>query len=598
MNQYRHILQLLVVTLITLTLTGCTGNNIHISTISSLTAANSQLAVNVAVQGVVVYVEPEASKGSQGKGIYLQSLTVDMDDSPATSEGVFVDIDPAQFSKGERVIIQGNMNSAGQGITLEDAVLIERVSSDALSDTQPMTLTLPLSSKLSFNSFANMWVVMPQTLTMSQSYNFGRYGHVGLSSRRLMIPTELHVDGSKQHTLLSQQNKRDLLLMDDGTQQQNPSTYLPYPLFSASDRLPTGTHISNTSGVMSSFNGQPILLPFVDSSMAITWQQADAALAQLPMRRQDSDIRIATFNVLNYFTTLDTRGADTPEELKRQTDKTVVAINGSDADVIGLVEIENNGYGEQSAVATLVRALNQGADNPWQYITPTVDKLGSASISVAIIYRAKRLQPVGEAIHINDKPFDAETRRHRTPLLQTFKTVDGDETFSFVVNHFKSKGSSCGEPSDSKTQGNCNGARTEAAERLVSVLAQLTKQGDISDNLVVTGDLNAYSKEDPLLVFENANYDNIVNSINNNPQYSYVYSHLSGSLDHILVTDSLTQNAVQGGRWHINADYSRRLDYNLEYKSDEQAQRLYQIDPYRSSDHDPVWLDLQFSVVE
>ena len=266
--------------------------------------------------------------------------------------------------------------------------------------------------------------------------------------------------------------------------------------------------------------------------------------------------------------------------------------------MIGLVEIENNGYGQKSAVATLVNALNQATDNHWQYITPVVDQLGTASISVAIIYRDKRVQPIDQAIHISKKPFDVDTRRHRTPLLQTFKVVDSDATFSFVVNHFKSKGSSCGTPSDSETQGNCNGDRTEAAKSLVSELSQLVINGDISQNLIVTGDLNAYSKEDPLLVFEMANYDNIVNSINNQQQYSYVYSHKSGSLDHILVTDALSQKAVQGGRWHINADYSRSLDYNLEYKSDEQAERLYQVDPYRSSDHDPVWLDLQFSVVE
>ena len=61
--------------------------------------------------------------------------------------------------------------------------------------------------------------------------------------------------------------------------------------------------------------------------------------------------------------------------------------------------------------------------------------------------------------------FDAQTRRHRVPLLQVFETTKGHR-FSLVVNHFKSKGSACGVPSDDKLQGNCNGDRVAAAMSL------------------------------------------------------------------------------------------------------------------------------------
>ena len=42
-------------------------------------------------------------------------------------------------------------------------------------------------------------------------------------------------------------------------------------------------------------------------------------------------LTVASFNVLNYFTTLDSRGADTPTELVRQTDKLVAALAAIDA---------------------------------------------------------------------------------------------------------------------------------------------------------------------------------------------------------------------------------------------------------------------------
>ena len=66
------------------------------------------------------------------------------------------------------------------------------------------------------------------------------------------------------------------------------------------------------------------------------------------------EVTVASFNVLNYFTTLGYRGAESAEEFDRQEAKIVSAIAEIDADVVGLIEIENNG----TAVPTLVDALN------------------------------------------------------------------------------------------------------------------------------------------------------------------------------------------------------------------------------------------------
>ena len=45
--------------------------------------------------------------------------------------------------------------------------------------------------------------------------------------------------------------------------------------------------------------------------------------------------------------------------------------------------------------------------------------------------------------------------------------------------------------------------------------------------------------------------------------------------------------------WHINADEPSVLDYNTEYKTPGQVISLYTPDEYRSSDHDPVIVDLE-----
>src|SRR5690606_40880121 len=66
------------------------------------------------------------------------------------------------------------------------------------------------------------------------------------------------------------------------------------------------------------------------------------------------DLQVAAFNVLNYFTTLGSRGADTPEEFQRQQAKIVAALAAIDAEVVGVMESEN----DVTAIDNLVDPLN------------------------------------------------------------------------------------------------------------------------------------------------------------------------------------------------------------------------------------------------
>ena len=50
--------------------------------------------------------------------------------------------------------------------------------------------------------------------------------------------------------------------------------------------------------------------------------------------------------------------------------------------------------------------------------------------------------------------------------------------------------------------------------------------------------------------------------------------------------------------WQINADEPTVLDYNEEYKTDGQKALFFSEDAYRSSDHDPVIVDLDMSDAE
>ena len=107
------------------------------------------------------------------------------------------------------------------------------------------------------------------------------------------------------------------------------------------------------------------------------FQPANPRPASAPARGADVDVRVAGMNLLNFFDDLDTtgnncrggltgavmdcRGANSPVELQRQTAKTVAAVTGGGADVVGIAEIENDGYGPTSAIQYLVDKLNASA---------------------------------------------------------------------------------------------------------------------------------------------------------------------------------------------------------------------------------------------
>lgn len=107
----------------------------------------------------------------------------------------------------------------------------------------------------------------------------------------------------------------------------------------------------------------------------------------------EGDLRIATFNVLNYFNSPfggdanqhgDNRGANNLAEFEVQQAKIVNAIVRLDADIVGLMEIENNGFGEGSAIAQLVNQINsQIADKKKHYRFVAIDSNGDGKTDAA-----------------------------------------------------------------------------------------------------------------------------------------------------------------------------------------------------------------------
>ena len=546
-------------------------------------------------------------------GFYIQ--TPDSKAKANLSNAIFVYLPAASTitggKVGEEVILKGRLTNYENQLQIDQlSSNIQTCNNQAASLVSSTPIQLPFSSLTDATGnapkrYQGMLVKIPQTLTVSENYDYGRYGQLSLSLGRLYIPTNLYPAKSNEAVALAKQNLLSKIILDDGYNNQNRTPWLPQT-FNAANTLRTGYQLKNVEGILEyRFNAwriQPI------QNKALPEVVKDSNLRNSTVLAKESkQVRVAAFNVLNYDNSpligvKPDRGANTETEFNRQHAKIVSAIKTIDADVYGLMEIANNGYGEKSAVNYLTKAL--GAD--WKYvIPPNMDKLGTDVIAVAIIYNSKRVKAVG-----NPVVYDDLTQKNRVTMAQSFQAVTGGKTFTVVPNHLKSKGS-CPEDKTSPEanqgdgQGCWNPTRVTAVQKLIQWIATNPTKAE-KPNYLLVGDMNSYAKEDPILAFEKANYKILLNDEKvgqGKSAYSYVFGVASdatgnggaGNLDHAIADANLYPMVKRTFAWHINADEPTALDYNEEYKTEEQITSFYAPDAFRSSDHDPVIVDLDLN---
>ena len=581
---------------------GACGDNATL--ISAIQGSGSSSPLNgvadVIIEGVVVGDYQDAV--NELAGFFLQEEDADADGNAATSEGIFVydnnfgvDVAP-----GDVVRLQGTVtefeSAVGSGAFLTEMTALTTVTlCGSGASVTPATVTLPLTDLTDWEAYEGMLVTFPQTLDVTEVYNLARYGNVDLSFGRLFNPTQVTTPGAAANALQAQNDLRRITLDDaNGAQNQDPVIY-PAPELSAANTLRGGATVTGLTAVLdqrfSTYRLQPVgIVNFVDSNPRTVGPTAVGG-----------NLRVASFNVLNYFNGNGSgggfptsRGATNLNEFNRQRDKIIAALVAINADVVGLIEIENDGYGSLSAIQDLVNGLNAAtAPGTYAFINPGVSQIGTDAIAVGLIYKPASVTPSGAAqiLDSSDDPLFLDTK-NRPALAQTFSQNGTGEKFTIVVNHFKSKGSACTDVSDPDTgdgQGNCNITRTNAATALVNWLATDPTGSNDSDFLIV-GDLNSYAMEDPIAAITGAGYTDLGNSLPN--AYSYVFEGQVGTLDYALASPSLTAQVNSVTEWHINSDEPRALDYNEEFKTANQISLYYNADPYRSSDHDPVVVGL------
>ncbi|TYB69131.1 ExeM/NucH family extracellular endonuclease [Nonomuraea sp. PA05] len=515
---------------------------------------------NVRVEGVVT----GSFQGSGGLGGFsLQAARPDAD--PATSEGLFV-FSSSPVKAGDRVLVSGKAIEYNGLTEISPATAVNVCGTGTVRRTE---IDLPLRKGLTFERYENMLVTFDDDLAISETYNLARYGELLLAEdERLFQPTDR--DGVD-----TDRDARRRILLDDGSNAQNPPT-LPYHT-QGSNTVRVGDEVRDLTGVLT--YGFDVYR--VQPTEPVVFRAKNPRPAR--PERVGGDVRVASLNTLNWFTTLGSRGATNAGERDRQLAKLVANITTLDPAVAGLMEVERN---SDVALNALVDALNAKA-GAGTYQAITHPNPGTDLIQTALIYQPAKVTPVGPARSSTDPIFN------RPPLVQTFAGAKGHgRTFTVLVNHFKSKGCTdvdgpaTGADADQGDGQSCyNAKRVKQAQAVLSLIGELKLK-----NALVLGDINAYGEEDPIDTFEAGGLTSLSKRyVDEDERYSYVFDGLSGELDHVLADKGARKLVTGATIWHVNADEGRFMDYNTEFN----PPYLYAPDAFRSSDHDPLLVGLR-----
>jgi predicted extracellular nuclease len=604
-------------------------------------------AVSVTVEGIVVGNYQGTGKLS---GFFLQEEDADADADPATSEGIFIYCQacPTVVAEGQRVRATGLVSEFFGLTEITASTAGSVVVTDAgnhLAEVTPATINLPIAGSVDayYESREGMLVRFAEPLIVSEYFELARYGQLELyQGDRPRQYTEDNAPGAAGYAAHLEALSRRRVILDDENNVENwPLTlgegqqYLYWPHTNGGFSIGThgadyfrgGDRIENLTGVLHfSFNGTSgtdawRIRP--TQANAVTFTPANPRPATAPA--VGGAIKAASVNVLNYFTTIDTtsssssgpcgpsgnmdcRGADSAAELARQRERTSIVLCGLNADVVGLVEIENGAT--TAALDDLVGAVNTrcGGAHPYAVVNAG-NSVGTDAIRVAIAYRTGVLGLVGTA------KVDTNAIHNRPLTAQTFDVVDATnaafgERFSVVVGHFKSKScsSASGADADSGDGQACYANRRNLqAQRLVSWVNTTVIPAAADTDVLLLGDFNSYAKETPVTTLVDAGYVDLLRTLGGPAAYSYLFDGQLGHLDYAFANASLAPQVVAIEPWHINADELPQLDYSDDVKDTGEApyeekpngsalsppRVLFEAaSPYRASDHDPVLVGL------
>ncbi|MCL1487907.1 MAG: ExeM/NucH family extracellular endonuclease [Marinobacter sp.] len=551
-----------------------------ITEVQGNTDTSALVGQTVTVEGVLT----QDSRQTGGfSGFYLQQANTPA--ASTRSSALFVYTRHKGGRSGQRLRVTGKVK--------EHYGLTELVAVSDLKVCGTHALPAPVEMSLPWTrtpeSLENMRVRINDPLKITDSYQLTRFGDVSLAAKDPLISTEFMAPGAAalHHADLASLNT---LILDDGHARRNPPSLNWLPAYNAAQpgsavsSLVAGTQVRGLTGVLDYRYGAWRLQPDQIPSL-----KPPPLPDPAPTRPTGSNLRVMTLNLNNLFNGdgrgqgfPTSRGAETQAQYQRQLQRLSSGLNQAGADLLALSELENDGYGNNSAIAQLAASLGPH----WRFVVPVNSAMQKDAIRNGLLYREDRVNALGPAQYLSGDG-------GRPALTQRFALKSGGLPLRLVSVHLKSK--SCrnarGENAQqSDGQGCYNAVRVKQAKTLhkqLDQLGQLDKSNALAGTLI-TGDFNSYSKEQPISELARAGYTSMVAHFHpctpaRCEHYSYRFKGARGSLDHALASTALKPRVLSARVWNINADQPRMADY----RSHSSPQS------WRSSDHNPLITDIK-----
>jgi len=523
---------------------------------ASTSSQNKVQSSDIRTSGVVTAV---VSEGNSVKGFYLQDKVGD--GNRLTCDAVFVAFENSTVLVGNEIELVASVSAKDRQLKLSNVSSLQKLADNQL--VTPTKVVFPADFG-NYSQYVGMVLEFDQTLFVTNNYYWGN-GRITLSSHRLNGGVEVALPGSNEYVALVAENKNDQLTMVS-------STSVAYPFADENGTLRMGYRVDNLQGTLiqsgSAYQLQVASKPnFYGNPRAATHEPIG-----------DYNVKVCGFNMEYYLRSGygDFAGPADEIEANRQHAKLLKALMAIDADVYGLVEIQQG----NDAISYMCNAMNVAAGSDLYANVVDGTSVSGSYTKVGFIYRKDKISPVGSIEFNNLKTMYRKA-------IQTFSLKSNGEKFVFALNHLKAKGTTYdttaeGDLDSGDGQSSYNATRVAEVNSIVS---RCTNFLSTDPDVLIMGDMNAYSKEDPIRRFETAGYTNLLKQFHGDTIYSYSYKGEVGLLDHALANNSMKSQVTGATVFHINTDEHYKFEY--------QNATTYQDNMYRSSDHDAVVVGLK-----
>ena len=362
-------------------------------------------------------------------------------------------------------------------------------------------------------------MTLPQELTILEFFEFARYGTIDLGTER-----QYHADRDLRRPVRPRRSHwprrtlADRITLDDGRAEENPDPAI-HPEWRRVRARPTrsaaATSLTNVTGVLDyRFDGPSGPADSVRWRVQPT-EGADYTAVNLrsatPVPEVGGTTKVASFNVLNYFTTLELARRERPggvrspggeDRLGDRRDRRRHRRASSRSRTTATPRSARS----STALNERHRATVPTTSSPRACSAPTSSRRRSSTSPP----RWRRSVSTRCSTRAVDPRFNTDL--NRPALAQTFTDLEAGGEVTVVVNHLKSKGSdvhASATPTPATVRATATSRARSAAEALADWLAaDPTGQG--AGNELIIGDLNSYDKEDPIDALRAAGYTDLV----------------------------------------------------------------------------------------